>query len=233
MSTENGVAFNAHRHTKNARGKWYDKIGKRLVRIDPATIPAELAGAPGARVVAELQGVELPDVSAVAAQPSAPSDAGAAPQPIEAPAPQAPNVLDLDAPAPSGPPVGPGIAPVLPGLGLEPGVGGHVHGCWRAQAEGTVCGCGAKFYEPMPDSELSMMVDMYEPLVNRFANAPRPFDAEERARLMGAFRVFSTRYGNPAAKYAPLLAVAVTSYGVVAARQLPAAAEPARQGPEA
>lgn len=233
MASENGVRFDPSRHRKNARGKWFDSIGKRLVRIDPATLPAEAAADPGARVEAELQGVALPDVSAVAAQVPAPSGAqsaeGAALQ--SAPAPD-PVILELEGgPVHAGGPAPDGV-PGLPGVGIAGApAGAHIHGCWRAQSDGQLCACGAKVYEPMPDDELKMLVGMHELATNRMVRYPRPYNAEEREHLTQAFRVFSARYGNPAARFTPILMVAGTSYAIADARSKdPAAAPPAVGG---
>lgn len=68
------------------------------------------------------------------------------------------------------------------------------------------------------------MVAFHAAAVNALVPHGRPYSASEREGLTKAFELVAVRYGNPLAKYTPILALVLTTGMVVAARQEPQSA---------
>lgn len=238
-----GIPFDGARHVLNARGRWYDTVGKRYVRIDPASLPeakapaaapAAPAAAPAAQGPArDLEGVPMPEALPVAAAEAAapaadPAAAGAAS--AADPGPSVAGVIDLDAEASQGsvPQSGADLVP----HDLEHPA--HIDGCWKGRAEGRMCSCGVRVFDPMPDDEAYAAVAMHEMIVNRFVPYPRDYSERERKGVADALILFSRRYGNPLAKYAPHLALIGGTAMIAIDRQSPQrGADGSPQAPQA
>lgn len=192
------VAYDAARHVQQVDGRWRDRVSKRLIAIDPSTVPHDLRAAPSTG----LQGVELPqvEVQAPAQAPAQPAQAPA--QPAQAPAqPSAPPSFSFDA---------------LPDAGGEPDANGggelphvHIQGCYKGHAEGRLCACGVRVYEKVSEQEAIGSANMVISVINRFSPNPLPLESgsvEEKAWIH-AFQAISERYGSPWVAFAPHLAV--------------------------
>lgn len=203
-------------HEKNRAGRWISKRTHTLVALDPATIPSEAAAAPGIPVEVELAGVMPPPVPQ--APPQAPDFQAAARE----------GAFDRPegslGPQPSGGfsfsdlPGEPGEAQGLP---HEQGqiVHAHTPGCYAGGSQGRLCACGAMVYDPMPDDEAKATATFALSMLNRMMPHSVPVTDEERDAWAVGLKMFSTKYGNPAGKYGPEIALAIAVLPSVMARR--------------
>lgn len=215
MEPKKLVKYDPTRHRKNASGRWTDKVSKRLVSIDPATVPQEAAHA---EVAAPLQGVELPPAQTPQAQP--------AQQPAQTPQEPAQPTQAQPAQPPQAQPAQP---PVLDfgedgeGAGEEGEEHRHHHigGCWRGAVEGVLCSCGVRVFPELPDAEAAQTAALAISVFNRVTPYPRPPSEVEIEVWKAALKSSARRFGNPLARYEPFILLAVALGGTVAIRRSP------------
>lgn len=206
-------------------GRWVDRATKRMVTLDPASLPAdpgEPAAAPAEAPAApqegparELESAPLPPVP-----PVPPRDPGASVG-------SAGSSSGVSSAGPSVPSSGAssdfsGI-PSLDSPGTDPqALPPHDPECWRGSQEGRPCPrCQTAIYGRLPPEELNAFVGFHELMINRVTPYPRPFSASERASAEAAGQMLAVRYGNPMAEYAPLLLAVAATWGPIQERRQP------------